>query len=323
MRSALLVAFLATSACASSPQATITADAACVLEAGDKAWLTRAPTVWPLVSKSSFKLQSPDPRVTYVLFDSQCTYTSKDAQSWAGALHAGKVALPDGGALPPQVTSFAAPAPDGSAMMVIALPTIWNANGVKSDLGVERLMFAVLAHEMTHTRQFPDYGDRLDALAAASGAGDDLDDNIIQDRFKSDAAFAAAVARETELFFAAAAETDNAKARALATEALASIDARRKQSLSGDNASLGELEDIFLTMEGSGQFAAFSWLSNPAGGGLDRAAAHKGLIRGKVWSQDEGLALFMALDRLAPNWPSDVFAARPKSALSVLSAAIR
>lgn len=322
MRALLLAAALAAGACATSSPTTFSGDASCVLEAGDKAWLMRAPDVWPTVSRDIFHLTSPDPHVTYVLFDTSCAFTSKDAHSWVATRHSGQVALPDGQSLPAQVTSFAAPAPDGSAMMVMALPTIWRAGNVSSEMGLENLMFAVLAHEMTHTRQFPDYGPRIDALAKTVGVGDDMTDDYVQDTFAGDTALAASVARESDLLFASAAEPDLAKARVLAREALGLIKARRSQWPSGDPAALTELEDIFLTMEGAGQFAGLSWLSNRYGGGLEAAAALTGMRRGKRWSQDEGLALFLALDRFSPGWPAEVFAATPKSALSILAATL-
>lgn len=323
MRRLLLAAALAASGCATAPQTIVAGDPACVLEAGDKGWLTRAPEVWPLVSHNIYKLAPPDPHVTYVLFDAKCSFTSKDARNWSATAHDGQVALPDGQKMPAQVTSFAAPAPDGSAMMVMGLPTIWRAGNVSSEMGLEPLMYAVLAHEMTHTRQFPDYGPRIDALAAATGIGEDMTDDIIQDKLASNAEFAASVERERDLLFAAAAETDDARAKALAAEAQTLIAARRSKWLVGENAPLAELEDIFLTMEGAGQFSGFAWLSNSDGGGLDRPAALKGMRRGKRWSQDLGLALFMALDRLAPGWPTQVFAAQPKSALILLTGVAR
>jgi hypothetical protein len=103
---------------------------------------------------------------------------------------------------------------------------------------------------------------------------------------------------------------------------MALFDARRKTWLSGEKASLGEIEDIFLTMEGAGQYAGLAWLSDPAGAGLTRDVALAGMRRGRRWSQDEGLALFMALDRLAPGWPQTIFSAKGVTAPAVLRATV-
>lgn len=323
MRSALLSVVVLFASCASAPQATISGDAPCVPSADDKAWLSRAPDVWPLVSRNVFGLKSAEQYVTYVFFDARCTFTSTNAHAWISVAHDGKVALPDGQEIPAQVASFAAPATADMAMMVMALPSVWRAGDVTSEMGLERLMFAVLAHEMTHTHQFIDYGPRLVALEAATGVGDEMTDDIIQDKFSSNAEFASAVLHERDLLFAVAAETDTAKARALAGDALASMTARRAKFLSGDAAAFGELEDVFLTMEGAGQFAGFSWLTQSTGGGLDRSAALKGMQRGKRWSQDLGLALFLAIDRLTPASPREVFESPPRTALALLQAAVQ
>ena len=323
MRSALLLAAILFAGCVSAPPTTISGDPSCAPSVQDTAWLARAPEIWPVVSRDVFRLKSPDRSVTYVLFDARCAFTSTDVHAWTSVVHGGQVSLPDGQKLPAQVTSFAAPAPEGSVMMVMALPTVWSASDVTSEMGLERLMFAVLAHEMTHTRQFNDYGPRIDALAAASGVGADLTDDIIQDRFESTSAFAASIEHEQELLLAASAQTDDGKARALAGEALVLIEARRAKWLSGEAAPLGELEDIFLTMEGAGQFAGYAWLAQPDGGGLDRKSALAGMRRGKRWSQDLGLALFMAIDRLSPSWPDDGFAASPRTVLALLRAAVQ
>lgn len=320
MRASLLPVALFLASCSTAPQPTFSGDAACTPAIEDKAWLTRAPEVWPLVARDVYAGKPADYPVTYALFDMHCAFTSPDGHSWTAKAHTGALTLPDGQAMPAQVASFAAPAP-GGAMMVMALPSIWRADDVTSEMGLERLMFAVLAHEMTHTRQFSDYGARIDALAAATGIGEDMTDDVIQDKFVANAEFAASVERERDLLFAAAAEHDGAKARALAREAMMLITARRAKWLSGDAAPYAELEDIFLTMEGEGQFAGYSWLAHPGGGGLAPAAALTGLRRGKRWSQDLGLAMFLAIDRLTPGQPSAAFASPPHTVLALLRAA--
>ncbi len=78
---------------------------------------------------------------------------------------------------------------------------------------------------------------------------------------------------------------------------------------------LADLEDIFLTMEGTGQLAAFEWMRHAEGGGMDTEAALDFVMReGTIWSQDLGLALLLTLDRLDPDWPGQVFSAEPATA---------
>lgn len=92
----------------------------------------------------------------------------------------------------------------------------------------------------------------------------------------------------------------------------------------GDDEKLAELEDIFLTMEGVAQWAAFKWLIHPAGGGFAFETALPHFRRGgRQWSQDEGLALYLVIDRLVPGWTRRSFADPPVTALRLLAEAAR
>ena len=78
--------------------------------------------------------------------------------------------------------------------------------------------------------------------------------------------------------------------------------ARQTALVHGQTTYLAEAEDIFLTLEGSAQWAALSVAGRSAGRRCDPRAVFGSFgWRGKWWSQNEGFALFMALDRLAPR----------------------
>jgi hypothetical protein len=328
MRRLAFVAALAASACAATPiadQAPVFAgDPACVIDPADRDWLSKAPGASALVEHDAFGLRPAARQPAFILFDSMCAYRSPDGVRWVVEIHGGEVKLPDGAGAPPQVTSFAAASEDASPFMVMALPTIWRAGAVTSEMGLENLMFAVFAHEMAHTRQFAGYNPRFDRISKAAGLGDVFDDDMIQDRFGADAEFAASVARERELLFLAAEEKDSIKAKALALEVLDLVRARQARWFTGDKAALAELEDVFLTMEGIGQYAGYFWLTHARGGALPHDQAVTGMRRGgKRWSQDEGLGIFLTLDRLDPDWPRKAFGAPPRTALEMLALAAR
>lgn len=259
-----------------------------------------------------------------VFYDAACVYRGDGTRAWAGAAHNGAVTLPDGQTLPPQVASFAAPYDhDLHVFFAMGLPSVWRAGGVESTLGLETLMTGVLVHEMTHTRQFYYFAPRLAALTAQYNLGDDLDDDVIQTRFEANADFAASVGAERDLLFAAAIAPDEAAARELVRRAKARLEARRAAAFVGENARYGELEDVFLTMEGLAQWASYRWLTDAHGGGHPDDAATLAAFRrgGGRWSQDEGLALFLVIDRLVPDWRERAFAPRPATALDLLSLA--
>jgi hypothetical protein len=313
-----LVAIAALLGACAAP-ATLSGAAGCRIDAGDMAWLKAAPTAWVRVETGALKQPPMSAPPAYVFYDSVCAYRSEDGRSWTGSPHRGEVKLPDGQGLPPQVASFAAAGDDGRPFMVMGLPTVWRSDGVSSEMGLEYLMFAVFTHEMAHLLQFETYNTRIDVAARAMGMGDDLTDDIVQDRFGDDPVFAASIVQETQLLFGAL-EGDRTQGLAKAREAVDLMAARRKKFFSGDREQLGTLEDIFLTMEGLGQFAGYSWLIDRRGGGLSPAMALPGTRRGgRHWSQDEGLAVFLVIDRFIPDWQARAFGVAPETALQMLA----
>jgi hypothetical protein len=328
MKRLALAAALAASGCIATPAVDLApafaGDPACAIDPADRDWLTKAPGAWALVEHGAFGLQPAARQPAFILFDRVCAYRSADGVRWVAEVHGGEVKLPDGDGLPPQVASFAAAGEDASPFMVMALPTIWRAGAVTSEMGLENMMFAVFAHEMAHTRQFDNYNARFDRIAEVAGLGDDFNDDVVQDRFGADAEFAASVARERELLFLAAEERDVIKAKALAREALELVRVRQARWFTGDKAAFAELEDVFLTLEGVGQYAGYSWLTNARGGGFSHDVAVRGMRRGgRRWSQDEGFGIFLALDRLDPDWPDKAFRTPPRTALEMLALAAR
>jgi hypothetical protein len=111
--------------------------------------------------------------------------------------------------------------------------------------------------------------------------------------------------------------------RRLAAQALQMMRARHARWFTGDKAVFAVLDNTWLSMEGAGQWAGYAWLAHPKGGGLDRQAAVARMLgRRRWWSQDEGLGVFLVLDRLLPEWPSLVFGKTSVGALDLLERAV-
>jgi hypothetical protein len=298
----------------------------CVMSAPDVAWLKRALDAWHLSLRDTLHVTRSAEPLTTVFFDMTCVYRGTADIARKGEPHDGAIRLPDGKTLPPQVASFAAPYDDNRrTFMAMALPEIWRAAGVNSELTLETLMVSVFVHEMTHTRQFAVINQAIDGFAERYKLGDDLNDDMVQNRFRDTPEFVADIDAERALLFrAAAASTTDADARAAAREALARINARRARHYTGDDVKFSELEDVFLTMEGVGQWAAYKWLVHPKGGGFAPENALPWFRRGgRQWSQDEGLAIFLVIDRLVPGWTPRVFEKQPATALRLLAEAAR
>lgn len=230
--------------------------------------------------------------------------------------------MPNGKELPLGPISFATGDVDG--YFVMSLPSVWRAAGVKSGLGVEGLMDGVLLHEIMHTRQAELAGPLLDALARANGVSEDeLTDDIVQNRFGKDPAYRAAYERERDLLFSAAAAADDREARRIAREALSALRERRARFFSGGKAFYSDFDDIFLTMEGMGQWLAYRHYLSPRGGSIDPATALREVRRdGSQWTQDEGLALILVVDRLLPGWQTRAFREPEWRAEAMLAAVV-
>jgi hypothetical protein len=152
---------------------------------------------------------------------------------------------------------------------------------------------------------------------------DDFNDDSLQKHFQTDPAYVAVIEKETNLLFGAAEEPDPVKAKALAQQALSLMEARQKRWFVGSEAMWKPYDDLFLTLEGFGQWNGYAWLSDPKGGAMTPAAAET-KMRGsrKWWSQEEGLGLFLVIDRFVPNWASQAFAAKPALGVDLLRQAV-
>jgi hypothetical protein len=152
---------------------------------------------------------------------------------------------------------------------------------------------------------------------------DSFDDNAVQTRFKDNAEFTESVKQETCLFLDAVAAADDAEARSLAREGRRLMLARQARFEVGDDAYFAEAEDIWLTFEGSGQWAGYQWLVHPNGGGRPQAEVMARFSKGRHWSQTEGFAVVMALDRIAgPGWKRHAFGDGKRTVLEMLDDAL-
>jgi hypothetical protein len=301
--------------------------AECTPSAPDREWAESALRHWRVVERDALKL-APAPLPKVVTFDAKCTALPTEKGNgvfaWQGTPHADTVRLPDGKTVPVGPVSFAAPDPTGkgAAYFVMSLPSVWRAKGVKSGLGLEALMDGVLLHEMAHTRQFHALDPILAQLTAKYRLPDDINDDSLQEAFAKNPDYVRDYETERDLLFASAAAATDAESRALAAQALQQMKQRRARWFTGPNEKWRALDDVFLTMEGLGQWVAYWWLTSPQGMKIDSPIAQRELRRGgKRWTQDQGLALFLVVDRLVPNWQSRVFAPQPAMSEALLSAA--
>ena len=288
----------------------------CRFEGETRRWTTQALASWDRLDRERLRMARPvTPIIT--LFDNSCAYTltpdrrgdfrvGRRSYRTNGVAHDGQVALLDGNTVPAQRLAFASPVSNGDMFFIMALPAVWRADA-SEPRDADKLAMVVFMHEFAHSQQADGLGDRIDGLIE-HGLPQDSDDDVVQDRFGGRPGYEAEYAAERDAFYAAANAESAAEARAGLAEARRLMQARRTRWFTGQEALYAEADDVFLALEGTGNWAAWTWLSDPRGGGLSPNDATT-FIRGagRQWSQDEGLGLMLAIDRLVPGWPALAF----------------
>lgn len=285
----------------------------------DRAWVQELLTTWRTVAREALRID-PDPLPAIVLFDERCVWRGEDA---AGTAHGGQVPLPTGESIPARLATFAGASGDpAQPFLVMAMPSLWRAEPRhQNEADLPLLMRAVFAHEMAHTVQARGLGPWLGEIEKRLSGSEEFNDDIIQTRHEKDPEFRAAWAGERSLLYQAANEPNASLRRSLLSTAVSMMEGRRARYFSGENAVFAELEDLFLNMEGLGQWTAYQVALRA---GLSPLDAQNAIRRGRTqWSQEEGFAAFLVIDALIPNWRDRVLTGKPASILALLTEAAR
>lgn len=299
----------------------------CALSPADQAWVDQSMKAWNYAARNISGIARAK-SIEAVLFDDKCVITSDTAMNggpnrWTARLHHGSVTLPGGESLKPQVISFANSS-DGHSFFVMSTPSIWRAAG-KSGKGttLEKLMTFVMLHEGTHVAQMPTYGKTIGSISERYHLPEDFSDDSIQKDFKGNNEIEASVERESKLLFDASQAKSRPMAVALVRQARNLMKARFARWFTGKNAYMAEAEPIWLTLEGSGQWVGYTWETDPLWGGVKPADVLPGLLNDRWWTQREGFAAFMALERLTgAAWKWQAFRLGQKDVVQMLDEAI-
>lgn len=304
--------------------------AVCSVSSTDQAWIDQSVAAWHYTSQQLTNVGSVE-SLTAFFFDAGCGLTSFNAMAgvngedatFAASVFEGDVQLPDGANIPIGPTSFTK-STNGNAFFVMSLPSVWKSGGVDSGIfGLEKLMTAVLLHEASHVVQSSTYGQLVETLVETYKLPENFSDDSIQERFKSEADFAESVEKEMDLFFAAAAAPDDDSVRTYASQARNLMRKRRAKWFVGDDSYLSDAEDIWLSLEGSGQWAGYAYLVDAEGGAISQSDAMAGFaLRGGWWTQGEGLGIALTLDRLGYDWKSKAFGGSSVTLTAMLDEAL-
>ncbi len=121
-----------------------------------------------------------------------------------------------------------------------------------------------------------------------------LNDEMVEQLFSKDSSYVDMYKLEHQNVFMAIKEP-SLNARLKITEEILHMMAQREQQFFiSEHEALIDINNLFLTMEGVGQFTMYQWLIHPKGGNLSEEIAFKG-TRTKSWVQDEGFGLALLL----------------------------
>lgn len=296
---------------------------ACSLRDGDVRWFQGALDGWHQVSKD-FLLLDPKPIPWVVLFDGACTWHLAATAGIPGSepagvrftyagepvparvlRHNGTVHLPNGTDIPAEIMAAAFSAKGGeTAFFALATLDLWRHHPQASkDPELERRLLSVVLHEIMHTRQLHYVSLKVDDLKKRFEIPAEVNDDMVENRFKDVSGFREAFNAERDLLYRAVAEADPVQRRALIDQALGMARQRRDRFFTGADRPYAELEELFLNMEGAAEWARFKYHQAEPGNTLSDAEIIA-FIRGKEnsFSQDEGLALVLLLEKEVPGW---------------------
>lgn len=312
----------------------------CEFTLQEASWIQRALDGWDLARREFLKID-PRPLPWIVLYDAACIwhFSPTDAKlvgdakpakarfTFAGASlealampHRGTVLLPNRVEIPIEIKASTALYRNGrGTFFVMAMPSVWRRKPF-----LDEYLQGVFSHELVHTVQLVNINRRLRQLIGSIDVPGRLNDDVIQARFQKEAGFARLMDRERELFYKAAGASDKNHRNDLVRKALAKVRERHQRYFTGSNAVYSEIEALFLTMEGVGQWTAYK-LTKARGqlGASDIEAMNLVREDRRYWSQDEGLALFLLIDAMVPQWQAKMFGGLPPSPYVLLEEAVQ
>lgn len=219
---------------------------------------------------------------------------------WKVKAHQGNLLLPDSNTVPIGIMSFASKTKEGKRFFVMPLPSFWDNAQVKTTkIGLPHLVTGVFLHEFSHSQIADLVNDSLNAYEKMLPDSISFSDNIIQDLFSNNPSYVKLFKEENKLLYDAALTTDSTMRYNLCKKGLVLLKQRHAQYLGGNTQDfLRKSDQLFLTMEGLGQYTMLLWLTHAKGAAYNTTDALAGVRRGgSQWSQEEGLALALLTEQ--------------------------
>lgn len=247
---------------------------------------------------------------------------SFDSLFHGSAIVAGQVRLPDGSMAAVEPVARAGLSPDKVPFFVMALPVVFaKALPPNDTVGLSLRLLSAASHEMMHTVQLGDLQAALLQRVQGRELPKALDDDLIERTFEGNATVAASVRAEAALLYEAASVASTIHAASLADSAIRLIRDRRARHFTREYADYSIFEDLFLNMEGLGEFVRLRYhetVRMPPG--VVGRPALLTWMRGSsnTWSQELGLGLVLVIERLQPGCVPYLLQTSMPSPLTVL-----
>ena len=254
--------------------------------------------------------------VDYVFFNEKYVYSTSTLtinngeeiqidssfKKWYKREHHNKIILPDGEQFVPMTALFTAPKSVNNKLpfFVMPLPSFLEKDGLKSKhTSVENLVTAIFLHEFSHSQQLETLGKKVNEFEKQKTFETEISDNLIQDLYEKDKEYKELFEQEIFYLYGSLDKASNTEFQnniKLGKEIF-----KKRQDLLAEK-KLKEIDAVFLTMEGLGQYLMYLWLIDTKGAGLENTKAIEEVRRSKTkWSQEEGFVFFLINQRLHNN----------------------
>jgi hypothetical protein len=206
------------------------------------------------------------------------------------------------------------------SFFISPLPTLFHLLAMPDyAVYLDFLFLGTNIHELTHTRQLSFVLSKLLQIQHHYKLPESIDDNTIENTFGKNETY-------KQLFFAEKGHLWNAvltehtdSCITYIEQAFRVADRRKKEFFSGDSIGYDKLDDIFISLEGSAMWAQYRVMLKNVPKGMDRKETLGWLVeKAPAWSQEEGLQLFLLIDRFDPDWKSRFFKKELPSAFQYL-----
>jgi hypothetical protein len=241
----------------------------------------------------------------------------------------GKLWVPGRESLPVNVTGPRIAAmpyeDDRNSFFIAPLPGLFHKLGRPDQArNLDELFLGTAAHELMHTRQLVYAMAQIKRLRLRYKLPESFDDNIIQHEFEANEEYKRLHDEEGELLTKAILADDLHHTRQFVEQFLLATQKRKERFFAGPKQGYSDLEDIFLAMEGLAMWVQYRTARDRASAGEDWLQTFVTLSeRADAWSQQDGLALLVLIERLAPGWQTRLLASDFPSPFILLREAVR